>query len=282
MTQRDRAAAFRRLHQREAGAILVLPNAWDVMSARLVEEAGARAIATTSAGISWSLGRPDGQGLSRTEMLDAVRRIASAVRLPVTADVEGGYGKGTPDEVAETVRGVLAAGAVGVNLEDALGQSGQPLRTADDQAMRISAARAAAKAEGVDLFINARVDVYLMEVGAPETRFDEAIRRARAYVAAGADGVFVPGVIDAPTIRRLAGAVGAPLNILAKPGAPSAGELHELGVARVSAGSGITSAAMALIRRAAVELLGPGTYETLRGGVSHADANALMSRVAKS
>jgi 2-methylisocitrate lyase-like PEP mutase family enzyme len=278
MTQRDRAAAFRRLHQREAGAILVLPNAWDVMSARLVEEAGARAIATTSAGISWSLGRADGQGLSRAEMLDAVRRIAGAVRLPVTADVEGGYGKGTPDEVAETVRGVLAAGAVGINLEDALGLSGQPLRTADDQAARISAARAAAKAEGVELFINARVDVYLMEVGAPETRFDEAIRRARAYVAAGADGVFVPGVIDAPTIRRLAGAVGAPLNILAKPGAPSAGELYELGVARVSAGSGITSAAMALIRRAAAELLGPGTYETLRGGVSHAEANALVSR----
>jgi len=278
MTQRDRAAAFRRLHQRDAGAILVLPNVWDVMSARLVEEAGARAIATTSAGISWSLGRPDGQGLSRAEMLDAVRRIAGAVRLPVTADVEGGYGKGTADEVAETVRGVLAAGAVGINLEDALGRSGQPLRTADDQAARITAARAAAKAEGIELFINARVDVYLMEVGAPETRFDEAVRRARAYVAAGADGVFVPGVIDAPTIRRLAGAVGAPLNILAKPGAPSAGELHELGVARVSAGSGITSAAMALIRRAAVELLGPGTYETLRGGVSHADANALISR----
>jgi 2-methylisocitrate lyase-like PEP mutase family enzyme len=278
MTQRDRAAAFRRMHQRDAGAILVLPNAWDVMSARIVEEAGARAMATTSAGISWSLGRPDGQGLSRAEMLDAVRRIAGAVRLPVTADVEGGYGKGTPDDVAETVRGVLAAGAVGINLEDALGRGGQPLRTADDQAARIAAARAAATAEGIELFINARVDVYLMEVGAPETRFDEAVRRARAYVAAGADGVFVPGVIDAPTIRRLADAVGAPLNILAKPGAPSAGELRELGVARVSVGSGITSAAMALVRRAAVELLGPGTYETLRGGVTHVEANALVSR----
>jgi 2-methylisocitrate lyase-like PEP mutase family enzyme len=173
---------------------------------------------------------------------------------------------------------VLAAGAVGINLEDALGRGGQPLRTADDQAARIAAARAAATAEGIELFINARVDVYLMEVGAPETRFDEAVRRAHAYVAAGADGVFVPGVIDEPTIRRLAGAVGAPLNILAKPGAPSIGELRELGVARVSVGSGITSAAMALVRRAAVELLGPGTYEALRGGVTHVEANALVSR----
>lgn len=278
MSLRDRAAAFRRLHRADARTILVLPNAWDVISARLVEEAGARAIATTSAGISWSLGRPDGEGLTRAEMLDAVRRIAGAVRVPVTADVEGGYGTGTPDEVAETVRAVLAAGAVGVNLEDALGHGGQPLRTPDDQAARIAAARAAARAEGVELFINARVDVYLLEVGAPEGRFDETIRRARVYVTAGADGVFVPGVLDAPTIQRLAAAVVAPLNVLAKPGAPSVSELRELGVARVSVGPGVASAAMAVIRRAAVELLGPGTYAALRGGVSYAEANALVSR----
>lgn len=276
MSQHDLAKAFHALHDRRAGAILVLPNAWDVMSARIVEEAGARAIATTSAGVAWSLGRPDGEGLTRDEMLAAVRRIARAVRVPVTADVEGGYGSGTPDDVAATARGVIEAGAVGINLEDSSGP--RELYPVERQAARIAAARSAATDMGVALFVNARTDAFLHQVGAVEGRFDETVRRARAYVAAGADGIFVPGVVDAETIRRLAEAVGAPLNVMAGPGAPSTAELRALGAARVSVGPAIARAALALARRAATELLGAGTYDALRDGVPYPEANALFRR----
>lgn len=274
MTSDDRATAFRRLHQPEDGAILVLPNAWDALSARVIEQAGARAIATTSAGVSWALGRPDGQGVTRREMVEAVRRVVRAVRVPVSADVESGYGTGTPEEVEETVRGVLDAGAVGINLEDAPGR-GQPLLAPEEQQARIAAARGAAG--GTGLFINARVDVYLRQVGPEAGRFDETVRRARAYSAAGADGVFVPGVGDAATIGRLAAAVGVPLNVMARPGAPSVGELARLGVARVSVGPAITLSVMAAIRRAAAELLEGGTYEAMADGMSFADANGLFA-----
>ena len=276
-SQHDLAARFRALHAPGADATLVLPNAWDAMSARLVEAAGARAIATTSAGISWALGRPDGQGLTREAMLGAVRLIVQAVRVPVTADVESGYGAGSADDVAETARGVIAAGAVGLNLEDAPGQGGAPILETAAQAARLAAARAAARAAGIDLFINARTDTYLRKVGADADRFDETVRRARAYVAAGADGIFVPGVADASTIRRLAAAVGAPLNVIGGPGVPSVPELRALGVARVSVGPGLARAVMAHVRHAAAELLGAGTYDALREQVPSPEANALFA-----
>jgi 2-methylisocitrate lyase-like PEP mutase family enzyme len=277
MPPEHHAAAFRRLHAPDAGAALVLPNAWDAVSARLVEAAGARAIATTSAGISWALGRPDGQGLTREAMAAAVRVIAAAVRVPVSADVESGYGAGAPEDVAATARAVIDAGAVGLNLEDAPGVGGAPLLAAEAQAARIAAARGAAAAAGVDLFINARTDVYLRKVGDAGGWFDETVRRARAYVAAGADGIFVPGVADADTIRRLAAAVGAPLNVIGGPGVPSVPELHALGVARVSVGPGLARAVMAQVRRAAEELLGPGTYGALAEQVPSPEANALFA-----
>ena len=278
MTQQDLAARFRQLHFPGADAILVLPNAWDAMSARLVEAAGARAIATTSAGISWALGHPDGQGLTREAMIDAVRRIVAAVRVPVTADVESGYGSGSPDDVAATALGVIAAGGVGINLEDSPGRDGAAMLDAEVQAERIAAARAAAKTAGIDLFINARIDTYVKKVGADGDRFAETVRRARAYTAAGADGVFVPLVTDADIIRRLAAEVGAPLNVIGGPGVPSIGELRTLGVARVSVGPGLARAVMAQIRNAATELLGPGTYDALREQVTSPDANALFAR----
>src|SRR5688500_4725603 len=159
--QPRRADAFRALHQPDTGRILVLANAWDAMSARVIEEAGARAIATTSAGVAWALGRVDGEGLTRDQMINAIERITRVVRVPVTADVERGYGDGTPADAAETVRRVIGAGAVGINLEDAPGRGGATLMEADEQVERIAAAREAASGEGVALFINARVDVYL-------------------------------------------------------------------------------------------------------------------------
>lgn len=276
MPLQHRASEFRRLHAREGGRPLVLPNAWDAMSARLVEEAGARAIATTSAGISWALGVPDGQGASRDAMLAAVRVIAEAVRVPVTADVESGYGAGTPEDVAETVRGVLAAGAVGINLEDAPGRDGAPLLDAEEQAERIMAAREAARAEGVELFINARTDPYVRKGVDEATRFDESVRRATRYLAAGADGIFVP--LAAPgDIARLAAAIDAPLNVIAGPGSPSIAELGAMGVARVSLGPHLARAVMAHVRRAAAEVLTAGTYESLREQVTSPEANALFA-----
>jgi 2-methylisocitrate lyase-like PEP mutase family enzyme len=274
-TTPDRAAIFRSLHGLRNGNTLVLPNAWDALSASVIEHAGARAIATTSAGVSWALGRPDGQGVTRGEMVEAVRRIARTVRVPVTADIEGGYGTGAPDDVAETVREVVAAGAVGINLEDGPGKTGSPLLDPGEQQARIAAARRAGGEAG--LFINARVDVYLRGIGAESGRFEETVHRARAYVAAGADGVFAPGVTDGPTIGRLAAAIDVPLNIMARPGAPSVGELSRLGVGRVSVGPAITLSVMDAISRAAAELLAGGTYEALAGGMSFADANGLFA-----
>lgn len=273
MTQQDLARAFRQFH---AGAPLVLPNAWDAGSARAVEAAGAQAIATTSAGVSWARGYRDGQGLPFAEAVDAVRAIARAVGVPVSADVESGYGVGTPEDVAEAVRAVVDAGAVGVNIEDTPGRDGAPLLSPDEQAARIEAAREAAADRGVDVFINARTDVYLAGVGHPDDRFDDVVRRAATYLEAGADGVFVPAVADAGTIGQLASAVRAPLNVMVGPGAPSVPALAALGVARVSLGPSVALAALALVQRAAREALTAGTYGTLDGALPFADADALF------
>jgi 2-methylisocitrate lyase-like PEP mutase family enzyme len=278
MTQQELAAQFRRLHARGADPILVLPNAWDAGSARLVEEAGARAVATTSAGIAWALGYADGQHVPRERMLDQVRLIVSQVRVPVTADVESGYGAGTPEDVAETVRGVIAAGAVGLNLEDAPGRDGAPVLDAEQNAERLAAARETARAAGVDVFVNARTDTYLRKVGATDAeRFDETVRRARRYLEAGADGIFVP-LAPTDVIARLAAAIDAPLNVIAGPGSPSVQELRALGVARVSLGPGLARSVLAHVRRAAAEALGAGTYEAIREQVPSPEANALFAR----
>ncbi|MFF1277347.1 isocitrate lyase/phosphoenolpyruvate mutase family protein [Streptomyces marokkonensis] len=268
---RDRALAFRSLHV--PGRPLILPNAWDAASARLVEDAGAAAVATTSAGVAWVLGAADGEGLDRGRALRAVTQIAGAVRVPVTADIESGYAQ-DPAGVGDTVRAVLAAGAVGVNIEDAPhGTGGGPLRPAGEQAERIAAARAAADGAGVPLFVNARVDTFLCGAGG----VDDTVERAAAYLAAGADGIFVPGTVDPGTVKELAGRIDAPLNVMAGPGAPPAAELAALGVARVSVGSGIAQAAHALVRRAARELLDDGTYDAQAGGLAYGTLNALMA-----
>jgi 2-methylisocitrate lyase-like PEP mutase family enzyme len=270
-TLRDRALAFRSLHV--PGTPLVLPNAWDLPSARVVEDAGAAAVATTSAGLSWALGAADGDRLDRRRALDAVGRIAAVVGVPVSADIEGGYARDAAG-VADTVRAVLAAGAVGVNIEDALYDGGEPLRAVGEQAERIAAAREAADAAGVPLFVNARIDTFLSGAGG----VDRTLERAAAFLAAGADGIFVPGAVDPGTVQLLVGAIDAPLNVMAGPGAPSVAELAALGVARVSVGSGIAQAAHALVRRAARELLDAGTYDALAGGLDYGELNALLAR----
>lgn len=269
----DQALAFRSQHV--VGRPLVLPNAWDVASARIVADAGAAAVATTSAGLSWDLGAADGDRLGRDEALDAVARIAAAVDVPVTADIESGYADAAQD-VAVTVRAVLDAGAVGVNIEDAWHGGSAPLRPVEAQAERIAVARAAADAEGVALFVNARIDTYLMGLGEPEERLAATLERAVAYLAAGADGIFVPGAVEPVTVKALVAGVEGPLNVMAWPGAPSVAEFAALGVARISVGAGIAQAAHALVRRAARELLTEGTYESLAGGLEYGELNALL------
>lgn len=274
MSQTENAARFRALHDRRP---LVLPNAWDAASARIIELAGAPAIATTSAGIAWALGRGDGQQLGREEMLDAVERIVQSVEVPVNADVESGYGTGSTADVTETVRALVGLGVAGINLEDSPGRGGSVLMDPAEHAARIEAACEAARAEGGDLVVNARIDVYVFGAGAPETRFDATVQRAQAYFAAGADCVFVPGVIDADTIGGLVHAIGGPLNVMAMPGAPDVARLAALGVARVSVGPAIAAAALGATRRAALELLGAGTYRELEAGVPFGEANGMFA-----
>ncbi|MFI7574922.1 isocitrate lyase/phosphoenolpyruvate mutase family protein [Micromonospora sp. NPDC049497] len=271
---RDRALLLHDLHR--PGSPLVLPNAWDVATARIVAACGAAAVATTSAGVAWSLGRPDGDVLDRESAVAAVARIAAAVTVPVTADIESGFGA-DPAGVAETVAGVLAAGAVGVNIEDARPDGADPLRTVDDQCARLRAARAAADAAGVRLFVNARVDIYLRAVGAAEDRLAQTLRRAAAYRAAGADGIFVPGVADPATIGALVAGIDAPVNVLAGPGSPPVGVLAELGVARVSLGANLAEAAYGLVRRAATEALTRGSYDALSDPLPYGELNALSA-----
>jgi 2-methylisocitrate lyase-like PEP mutase family enzyme len=256
--QAAKGAAFLALHDRTR--TLVLPNVWDAVSARVFEAAGFPAVATTSAGVAWALGYPDGQLVPREEVLAAVRRIAAAVSVPLTADMVAGFGA-TPEEVAETVRMVIDAGAVGMNLEDSDPfATGKSLVEPEAHAAKVRAARAAADATGVPFVINARTDVFLAAVGEPAARFDHAVRRATLYRRAGADSLFVPGVRDADTIGRLARALDAPLNVLAGAGTPPVAELRKLGVARLSVGSGPAVATLTLLRRIAEELAGPGTF----------------------
>jgi 2-methylisocitrate lyase-like PEP mutase family enzyme len=274
--QRERAEQFCSLH--DGPEILVVGSAWDGGSAVVFEREGFAAIATSSAGIAFSLGYPDGQRMPRAELLAATARIVRATRLPVSADVEAGYG-GTPHEVSETCRGVLEAGAIGVNLEDATDGDAQPLFEAVLQAEKIRAVRAMAKAFGVPLVINARTDGYLLQLGDEATRFADAVQRLNLYRAAGADCLFVPGVVDAATIARLVRAIDGPLNILATAGAPPVAELAALGVRRVSQGSGPARAALATARRVARELKTHGTYSAYSlDTIGYAEANRIFAR----
>jgi 2-methylisocitrate lyase-like PEP mutase family enzyme len=273
--QREKAETFRRMHH--GGKILLLPNAWDAMSAKIFEAAGFGAVATTSAGVSYSLGWPDGELVPRDEMIAAIRRIADAVAIPVTADIESGFGA-TASDVADTVRQTIQAGAVGVNLEDAVQGAGRTLYDLPLAVERIAAARDAARTAGVAIVINARTDVYLLGIGEKSGRFDEATRRLNAYREAGADCLYAMGYFDAETIGRLVQAVNGPLNVMGLPGTPPVAELQRLGVARVSTASGPTRLAMTATSKAAQALLENGDFGIYGDAISHPDANALMAR----
>lgn len=257
----DRAAALLALH---AGAGFVLPNAWDAGSARILEQVGFPAIATTSAGIAWSCGVPDGEVLDRDRMLERVGQIVAAVGVPVTADLEAGYGD-TPDEVGRTVARAVELGAVGGNLEDA-GPGG--LFEIEEAVDRLAAARTAAP--GGTFVLNARTDTYF--AGTSRDPFSETIERAVRYLDAGADCVFVPGVVEEDTIRKLAVAIPGPLNVVAGlANVIDAPTLFSLGVKRISVGGSLARATLGLLDRAGQELLDSGTLGFLDGGIAYAD-----------
>ncbi len=257
---------FRALHA--PGQLLVLPNAWDAGSARLIEAHGAAAIATTSAGLAWSRGYADGDRLPPHVLASAVAEIARVVSVPLSADIEGGYSR-DPQLVGDAVRAVVDAGAVGINLED----GGSPPELL---CRKIEAARAVAAKTGVDLFVNARCDVYLRGLTAPEAALAETLARAERYRAAGCDGVFVPRVREAAAIRAIVAALGeVPLNVLATAGLPPLAELRGLGVRRLSAGSGIAALAYGTTQRAAVRFLADGGLPA-EGAVAYAEMNGLF------
>ena len=269
----DAAERLRALHR--APPILVIPNAWDAASARLFEAEGFPAVATTSAGVAASLGYPDGGVVPAREMIEAVARIARAVKVPVSADIEHAYAE-TPDGVADVVLRVIAAGAVGINLEDMVpGAAGlEPLALQVDKIRAVI--KAAAKA-GVRVVINARTDVFLRAIGPSEARLGAAVERGKAFLDAGADCVFVPGVRDRQAIADLVGGIGGPINILAGEGTPPTSELEALGVARVSVGSGPMRASLAVVREVARELKATGTYKAFTTrAIAYQDVSELM------
>jgi len=273
--QRKLAEDFRKLHR--APPILLLPNSWDPMSARIFEAAGFPAAATTSGGLAWALGYQDGEKAPWPEVVAATHRIAEAIRVPLTADIETGYGA-TPDALARSVTDIVGAGAVGVNLEDGTPNPQEPVRTIDDAAARIRAARAAASAAGVPVVINARVDLYLKHVGDEATRFTETVRRAEAYLAAGADCIFVFAVADIDLIKKLTAAIKAPVNVVGRAGGPGLKALEAAGVARVSIASGASMVVMSTIQRIAEELHQKGEFDILKASITRVEAQKLFAR----
>lgn len=265
LTQADKANLFRSLHT--SGKILVLPNAWDVASAVLFQNAGFQALGTTSAGVAAVFGYRDGQHISRDLMLDMVRRIVKKVSIPVTADVEAGYG-----DPLQTAVALMEAGAVGINLEDTVAEDPTSLADLSRQTELIRQIHSR-----TNLVINARTDVFLAEVGEPATRLDLTIKRLNAFREAGADCLFAPGVRNAETIGKLAAAANGPLNILATAGAPPVPELQKLGVARVSIGSGAMRATLGLTQRIATELKTRGTYHAMtEGAIPYAELQQML------
>jgi 2-methylisocitrate lyase-like PEP mutase family enzyme len=274
--QKERAERFRRLHQK-GSPLLVLPNAWDAASARIFAQLGFAAIATTSSGVATALGYPDGERISRDLLIEAVTRITRVVDCPVSVDVESGYGASIP-AIEETLEMVVAAGGVGINVEDSRPASQPELVDTAYQIDLIARLRAKADSLGVPVVINARTDVFLLEVGEPNRRVELAVERAAAYLGAGADSVYPIGALPRQWIADLASAIPGPINILAGPSAPPLHELADLGVARVTFGGGLMRAALGHVQAAARELLEQGTYTVLgREILSGKDFEALFS-----
>jgi 2-methylisocitrate lyase-like PEP mutase family enzyme len=277
MSTTDRAAkaeVFRALHR--GPPLLLMANAWDAITARLFEAEGFAAVATTSGGVSWALGYADGEAAPWDEVVGQTARIARAVSVPVTADIETGFGA-TPEAVARSIGDIIKAGAVGVNLEDGI-PGPVPIRPIDEAVARIRAAREAARAAGVPIVINARTDLYLKQIGDEASRFDAAVGRGKADFGAGADCFYPIGLRDAGTIGRLVAALEAPININVRAGWPSVAELEALGVARVTTATQLTLVALAATREVAREIKATGRFDAINPAIGHPEMQQLMAK----
>jgi 2-methylisocitrate lyase-like PEP mutase family enzyme len=264
-------SVFRKLHT--GPAPLMLPNAWDAGTARLIESLGAKAIATTSAGLAWSRGYPDGNALPNDQLIAAARDIARCIRVPLSIDIEAGYSDDAR-AVARLAVGILDVGAVGINIED--GANSPDLLCRKIEAIRESAARS-----GLDLFINARTDVYLRRLASKDAAVDEVIGRAARYRTAGCDGLFAPGLSDGGAMARIAAAIKPlPLNIMASPDLPSIEALQQFGVRRVSAGSAIAQAALGCTSRLAAGFLAGITSGMFGAELAYGAVNELLAKSA--
>ena len=249
----QQAETFRRLH--EGPQILVLPNAWDAASAAMMEDAGAKAVATSSAALAWAHGYADGDILPIPTLLSAIGEMTRVLKVPLTADIEGGYSDDLAT-VAETIKGVIGAGAVGINFEDGG-------RSPDLHARKIEAAREAAAQSGVPLFVNARIDVYLRGLAKDEAALAETLRRAELYRSAGADGVFVPGPTDEALLATLARDIALPLNVMGRGGMAPAAKLQALGVRRLSSATAPFRVAYGALAQAVEAYLADGDASAL-------------------
>jgi 2-methylisocitrate lyase-like PEP mutase family enzyme len=262
--QKEKAEMFLKFHQDKE--ILVLLNSWDIGSSKLIEACGYKAIATTSMGIAASLGYPDSQVIQLSEMIEVIKGIVNAVRVPITVDIEAGYGKNL-NEIIDSVKKIIATGIVGINIEDSIDL--KPVLVDEMEfCERISAIRALSDSLGFHLVINARTDSFYTSSGSAQEKLSESIKRGNKYREAGADCIFIQPVWEKETISTLVKEIKAPINILANPGIraglpPSVRELQDLGVARLSLGSGLMKATLALIKKVADELSEKGTYNIL-------------------
>jgi 2-methylisocitrate lyase-like PEP mutase family enzyme len=275
-TTRQKAITFRDMHL--ADAVVVLPNAWDHASAAIMIEAGFPAIATTSAGIALAQGYPDGEIIGRARMLEIVGHMARRCPVPVSADLEAGYGLG-PDAVATTVSQAIEVGIVGCNIEDSDPQ-GQGLPEFDEAVERIRAGRAAADGLGIPFVLNARADPYLRQVGDGEDNFRETVRRSNAYLAAGATCVYVPGPGDAETVGRLVKAIDGPLNILgsmAGRASLTVSRYAGLGVRRISIGGSLMLATTSFARDRLVAIRAAGELDYATGALTNGELNRLIA-----
>ena len=270
MKQSEKCDKFLAMHNE---GTFVLPNAWDVASACVLADAGFDAIATTSGGCAFSLGFCDGENIGRDGMVEVIGRIARNVDIPVSADLEAGYGP-SPKDIEITVMAALNAGVVGLNIEDSIKGGPRRLYNFDDAVERIRSARWTADQFGIPAVINARTDGYML--GGEEDMFDETVRRANAYLEAGADCAFVIGARDADLIKRLVTSIDGGLNILAGPESPPVPELRRMGVRRITVGSNIAKAAYTLVKQAADEMVEDGTYNFASGIFSQGDMHKIL------
>lgn len=258
------AKSFNQLHKQPS--TFVLPNAWDVISAKMFEECGFKAIGTTSAGIAASLGYPDGQNIPFEKMMEVMKAIVDSVHIPVSVDIEAGYGKSI-EEVLKNVKQVIAIGAVGINMEDGTGDPDNPISDISLQKEKISAIKNLSDSLNASLFINARTDLYWLNIGDPSTRFHALLKRVKAYEEAGADCIFIPGLSNEEMIQEVRKNIASPINLLINAATPHVETLSKIGIKRLSCGSAPFRATVTLLKKISEEIIKHHTFHQIKEDV---------------